>query len=343
MRHTSEPSLVSLTAATSPMPAGTPVFVRVTLSGPAPAGGANVTLAADPVANATCPKSVVVPAGAIGAFFQVTPTANVTIYGNYGPEAGVTAHAAISVSATPAPAPAPAPVPAPVPAPAPDPVPTFSDNFTEQGLDLTKWIASDWVSNNYAGAGSNVMFTPSNASLSQGMLQLRLDQPTAGASVGAELQSKQTFGYGTYQFRARMSSTSPTPTGAGKTVSGSDSAMFCFVNNSQTEIDIEFCGNTPGILNLTNWRGLAAHTSDEPAIAGLDQGFHDYKMVWKAEMIQWYIDGTLVATHTTNVPSTPAFIMLNFWGTNSPNWGGLATPRVSRYMYVSLVQFTPIS
>jgi endo-1,3-1,4-beta-glycanase ExoK len=280
----------------------------------------------------------VVPVGAIGAFFIVVPTAAVTIYGNYGPGAGSTQHVAIAVAA---PTPTPAPAPVPTPAPAPGPVPTFSDNFNEQGLDLTKWIVSNWTSKNYAGAGSDVTFSPNNISVSQGMLRLELDQPTASTSVGAELQSKQTFGYGTYEFRARMSSTSPIYDGAGKTLSGSDSAMFCFINNSQTEIDIEFCGNTPGIINLTNWLTLGAHTSDEPAIAGLDQGFHDYKIVWKAGMIQWYIDGTLVATHTTNVPSVPAYIMLNFWGTNDPQWGGLATPGVSRYMYVSLVQFTP--
>jgi endo-1,3-1,4-beta-glycanase ExoK len=218
---------------------------------------------------------------------------------------------------------------------------TFTETFSEGALNTNVWIASDWVSDNYAAAGSNVTWTPNNASLSQGMLQLTLEQPTAGTSTCAELQSKETFGYGTFEFVMRMSSTSPTPNGSGSVESGSDSAAFLFINNSQTELDIEFCGNTPGNINLTNWDTLSAHQTTSPSVANLAAGFHTYQLIWTPGQVQWTIDGVVVATHTADIPSTPAYIMLNFWGTNSANWGGMATPGVTRYMYVSSVSFTP--
>ena len=54
-----------------------------------------------------------------------------------------------------------------------------------------------------------------------------------------------------------------------------------------------------------------------------------------------YIDGKLVSTHTSNIPSAPAYIMINHWGTNSTGWGGQATIGVQRYLYVSSFTYTP--
>ena len=65
-----------------------------------------------------------------------------------------------------------------------------------------------------------------------------VDTNLAGTvSHGALVYTKSKYGYGTYEWRMRMSSTSSTPTGAGDSVSGSVSAGFVYVNNSQTEID----------------------------------------------------------------------------------------------------------
>lgn len=171
---------------------------------------------------------------------------------------------------------------------------------------------------------------------------MTLTQPSSGVSTGAELQSVKTYGFGTYTVVMRQSSTASTATATGSVVeSGSDSAFFLFINNSQTEIDIEFCGNTPGNIWLTNWDTLNAKTNTEPAVANLASGFHTYTVVWTSTSITWSIDGVVVATHTTNIPQTPAYIMINFWGTNSSDWGGVATPGVTRYFYVKSVSFTP--
>ena len=74
----------------------------------------------------------------------------------------------------------------------------------------------------------------------------------------------------------------------------------------------------------------------------MEAGFHHYKFVWVPGKIDYYIDGVLVSTHTSNLPSAPAYIMMNHWGTNSTGWGGLATVGVERYLYVSSFNYTPM-
>lgn len=247
--------------------------------------------------------------------------------------------AVCTVPPTPVP---PTPIP-PTPIP-PTPIPpgaTFSDTFSSGSLDTSKWIVSNWTSNNYAGAGSNVTWTPGNLDFSEGLLRMMLTQPTASTSTCGEIQSKQTFGFGTYTSVMRQSSTAASATAAGSVVSGSDSAIFSYINNSQTEIDTEFVGNYPNGLYYTNWDTLSLKTYSQPLVANLASEFHTYTMVWLPTSITWSIDGVVVATHTTNIPQTPAFLMINFWGTNSTSWGGLATPGVTRYFYIKSVSFTP--
>src|SRR2546422_4190253 len=72
----------------------------VTLSGPAPAGGAQVTLSSSNTAVASVPSSVTVPAGATSATFTVTTSAvaastPVTISASYG---GVSKAASLTVT-----------------------------------------------------------------------------------------------------------------------------------------------------------------------------------------------------------------------------------------------------
>lgn len=219
----------------------------------------------------------------------------------------------------------------------------FTDDFSSGKLDSSEWIVSS------GRAPQNGHFDPANVSLSQGLLELRVTQslgPDGAASSGGELQSRRVFGYGTYEFTMRMGSTSPTPDGPGRPVSGSVSAGFNFVNNSQTEIDIEFTGNDPGNVHQTTWinadpaKNPTVRESNAYSMPGLAEGFHTYGFAWYPGHVEWYIDGKLIAVHKKNVPTVPAHIILNHWGTNSDGWGGKATAG-TRYMYVKRVKFTP--
>jgi beta-glucanase (GH16 family) len=164
------------------------------------------------------------------------------------------------------------------------------------------------------------------------------------ASVGGELQSKNALGFGTYEWVMRAASTSSTPNGSGYTVSGQISSGFIFVNNSQTEIDSpEIEGQNPGTLWWTTWTSVnrKQSTSSQAPFAP-EKGFHSYKCVWTKTSIKFYVDGVLVSTHTGVVPQTRAYAMINHWGTNSKGWGGLATPNITRYMFVRSFSFIPL-
>jgi hypothetical protein len=226
-------------------------------------------------------------------------------------------------------------------APTAPPGATFFDNFSSGSLDTSKWIPSNW------GAPGGGKFVPSYLDFSSGMLRIKVTQTSSGggvASVGGELQSKTAFGFGTYEWVMRASSTSSTPTGSGVAVSGQISSGFIFVNNSQTEIDSpEIEGQNPGTLWWTSWTSVNTkqYTKTQAPFAP-EQGFHSYKCLWTSTSIKFYVDGVLLTTHTGVVPQTPAFAMINHWGTNSTGWGGLATTNITRYMFVRSFSFIPL-
>jgi endo-1,3-1,4-beta-glycanase ExoK len=215
--------------------------------------------------------------------------------------------------------------------------PTFQEHFNTGVLNTSVWIVSNW-----AAPGGGV-FRPDNIDLSQGLLGISLTQTKNSdgsiSSVGGELQTKAAYGYGTYEWIMRMSSTSPTKDGYGQVTSGQVSSGFSFINNSQTEIDYEVEGQFPNQIEMTNWTGINAQQYSSSFLQSPEDGFHKYKFVWSASKIVFYIDGVQVSTHTMNIPSAPAYVMINHWGTNSTSFGGLATPGVERYMYVSSFKF----
>src|SRR5690348_789308 len=139
---------------------------------------------------------------------------------------------------------------------------------------------------------------PANVDLSQGMLCLKLQQQQGGKGVistGAELQSKQAFGFGTYEWVMRTSSTSETPYGEGTVVSGQISSGFTFIDASTTEIDFEIEGQNPDTVWMTNWLGThRKQYSDSSLQTPPAAGFHRYKIVWSPSEIDYYIDDFLV-------------------------------------------------
>ncbi len=229
---------------------------------------------------------------------------------------------------------------------APVKLPTFVDTFSS--IDPAKWIVSNW-----SAPGSNPTnlgtFAAANAQIRDGMLCLKLSQSVANGvftSTGAELCTVQKFGYGTYEFTMRASSTAGTSTSFGSPVSGSITGLFSYLPNSVTEIDVEMEGNYRSpITQLTTWVSEIApneHTDATPAGGQPHEGFHVYKWIWEPTQIRFYRDDVLIATHTKIIPTTPAFVMLNHWGTNAAGWGGIATASVDRFMYVKRFAFTPL-
>jgi len=222
--------------------------------------------------------------------------------------------------------------------------PLFHETFSGRSLDKTKWfIDTGKAPGNIAGVNTGTL-SAEHVDLSTGMLRLKLTQSVSGGlatSTGAEIRSKQLFGYGTYVWVARAASTSDTPSGAGSAVSGTVTDVFTFVNDSETEIDFEYQGQSPSTLEMTNYLTTSHSQSSSAAVPGADGGFHEYKFVWSPAKIEFYLDGTLVSTHTEHIPSAPAAVLINLWGTNSTSFGGVATPGEPTYLYVSSFAFTP--
>jgi beta-glucanase (GH16 family) len=222
----------------------------------------------------------------------------------------------------------------------------FGDTFSGGTLDTTKWfVDTGKAPGNIAGANQGTL-SVDHVDLSTGMLRLTLTQSVAGdlaTSVGAEIRSKQLFGYGTYVWLARAASTSATPNGTGSAVSGTVTDVFNYIDNSQTEIDFEYEGQAPSTLEMTNYSTVSNSQSTSTTVPGADSSFHEYKLIWSATKIDFYIDGTLVSTHTQHIPSAPAAALINLWGTNSKSFGGVATSGVTRYLYVSSFSYTPLS
>ena len=99
------PTLTSLTLSPPSVTGGTSSRGTVTLSGPAPSGGAQVTLSSSDTSAATVPSSVTVAAGATSATFTVSTSAvatstTVTISASY---AGITKSASLTVNPAPPP------------------------------------------------------------------------------------------------------------------------------------------------------------------------------------------------------------------------------------------------
>lgn len=222
--------------------------------------------------------------------------------------------------------------------------PDLNDTFSGGTLDGSKWV-KDTGSAPGNISGVNVgTFSASNVSLAQGVLTLLVTQTGSApvTSTGAEVRSVTTYGFGTWEWKFKSASTATTPAGTGSATSGQISSGFNFVNNSQTEIDFEIEGQFPNLIEQTTWFTTATNQETNYSAPFLpEQGIHDYKFVWNPGIVQFFVDGVLSATHTNNVPTAPAFVLMNIWGTNSTSFGGNATPNVARRMFFSQFTHTP--
>lgn len=235
------------------------------------------------------------------------------------------------------------------PAPLPIGAPLFEDNFLS--LDTTKWTVSTWQAPG-TSATNKGSFSKDHVFIKDGMLCLKLTQRNlpdgTTVSIGGEIALNQQFGYGTYTWVVRASSTAAASGDVGIPTSGSITGCFIYRTGALTEIDVEVEGNERSLLTqFTSWIGESKPnqtTTATPPGSGTfpHEEFFTYSYRWNPGKIEFFRDGVLVATHTGVVPSMAATPMINHWGTNNANWGGLATPNVDRYMYVKKFSFTPM-
>lgn len=194
---------------------------------------------------------------------------------------------------------------------------SFVDTFDR--IEPGRWLVSNGWSN---GEFQDCTFLQANAAvLPGGGVELALQDATGleRLSSCAELQTHDTFGYGTYEVRVRAAR-----------AHGVVSAFFTYTGPGQTppkphdEIDFEFLGKAPQTVQANYFaNGVGDHGHDIPLGFGADERFSDYAFEWTPEAIRWFVDGRLMhevkRKEGEPYPTTPGKICLSIWNGRGPN------------------------
>lgn len=131
-------------------------------------------------------------------------------------------------------------------------------------------------------------------------------------------------------------------------MNGTCGAFFWYHNDS-SEIDVEF------LSNRTDGVEFVVHT-DEPgdenygpgskrsegskqfiSIMELPEMYHEYRMDWLPDRVDYYVDGMLSWTVRDRVPHSRGVLMLSHWSNGNPSWSG-GPPKQDAVMTVGYVQ-----
>jgi hypothetical protein len=101
---------------------------------------------------------------------------------------------------------------------------------------------------------------------------------------------------------------------------------FFHYHNDTEEIDVEYLGNDPEYLYLSNKRNIyptneAEFDSIDYRMDGLPNQFRDYRFDWFPGKTDFYVDDALVST-LGNEPSSPGAISFMNWANGDPFWSG---------------------
>lgn len=214
----------------------------------------------------------------------------------------------------------------------------FHEDFNYYNVETMQ--KSNWPN----GGAFDCYFSPNNITFSNGIMKLKLnDTPIGGYKyAGAEYQTKDIFGYGSYRVSMKPIKND-----------GVVSSFFIYTGPAMgtqwDEIDIEFLGKdttkvqfgffTNGVVNGVHLYNLGFDASES---------FHEYGFDWSEEAITWYVDGKAVYQVTSEqckLPSIPGKIIMNVWNGRTEDtkywlneYDG-TTPLTAEYNYISYRPF----
>ncbi|MER9952345.1 family 16 glycosylhydrolase [Mesorhizobium sp. M0047] len=213
--------------------------------------------------------------------------------------------------------------------------PSFVDDF--KSFDRARWYVSDGWNN---GSHQNCTWSKRQVSLSDGVLSLGFEKQQLKNREFAcgEVQTKQRFGYGTYEARMK------TDTG-----SGLNAAFFSYIGPSDKqpwdEIDFEVLTKDTSKVQVNAYiagKGKNEKLVDVPG--GTESAFNDYAFVWHKDSLRWYVNGQLVNTITdpAKLPTHAQKIFFSFWGSDRmTGWMGAFTdPGRKLSLQIDRVAFT---
>jgi len=215
--------------------------------------------------------------------------------------------------------------------------PSFVDDF--KNFDRSRWYVSDGWSN---GPHQNCTWSKSLVALSDGALTLGFEkrQTKDREYACGEIQTKQRYGYGTYEARMK------TDTG-----SGLNAAFFSYIGPSDKqpwdEIDFEVLTKDTSKVQVNTYiSGKPKNEKLADVEGGTDKGFNDYGFVWEKDRLRFYVNGKLVqeVTNPAELPTHSQKIFFSLWGSDKlTNWmGAFADPGRKVTMQVERVAFTAL-
>ena len=215
--------------------------------------------------------------------------------------------------------------------------PSFVDDFTS--FDLERWYVSDGWSN---GSHQNCTWSKGLVELSDGVLSLGFEKQKLKDRDYAcgEIQTKQRFGYGTYEARMK------TDTG-----SGLNAAFFSYIGPTDKqpwdEIDFEILTKDTSKVQVNAY--IAGKGKNEKLVdvaGGTENAFNDYAFVWEKDSLRWYLNGKLVNTITdpAKLPTHAQKIFFSLWGSDKmTGWmGAFADPGRKLKLQIDRVAFTAL-
>ena len=215
----------------------------------------------------------------------------------------------------------------------------FFDGFDGSSLNSSKWHTQfHWSQDPDGGRagfqGNTQWFTEDNVVVRNGKVSLIADNKRVrtryrGAFnlTGGVISSDETFNfkYGEVTFRAKL------PQG---NTTGMFPAAWLLPKTGQwtNEIDIlELVMERPTTAEFhVHWheRGKHRQYGSNVNLKGLNKGWHDYKLVWQADRLEWYINGKLHyrVTDRAAIPDEPMNLIFNLAVSSERSWGKPPTP-----------------
>jgi endo-1,3-1,4-beta-glycanase ExoK len=216
--------------------------------------------------------------------------------------------------------------------------PAFFDNFDT--LNTSRWYVSDgWTNGDFQNCG----WSAKEVYVRNGILNVGFSKNPGAQNRNyrcGELQSNQTFSYGTFEARLK------TPAAG----SGLDSAFFTYIGPAQKkphdEIDLEFLLKDETRVHTTTFVSDKSGNGEEtPLPAAASSAFVDYAMVWSPDKVQFFANHKLIRTidgpHQS--PVQPQKLFFSLWGSDTlSDWmGPFQDPGTPITMQVDWAAYTP--
>jgi endo-1,3-1,4-beta-glycanase ExoK len=214
---------------------------------------------------------------------------------------------------------------------------TSASSFFEpfDKLDNNFWYISDGWSN---GAHQNCTWSSSMISVADGMASLTLSKSAVDEKLlCGELQSKQRYGFGTYEARVKAA-----------TGSGLNSAFFSYIGptdqEKHDEIDFEVIGKDINAVQVNQYvKAKGGNEKMIPLATPADQDFSVFAFVWEPSRLRFFVNGVLVkdVADPALVPTIRQKIFFSLWGTDTlVDWMGPFSYAGPVKMQIDWVAFT---